>query len=63
MPSLPNEILINFGTIKRHGGGVIDIRVVLKTVVRARAIPLHHSPSKPGSVPYLARLWTWSLSC
>jgi hypothetical protein len=38
IPSLPNKILINFGTIKRHGDGVIDIRVVLKTVVRARAI-------------------------
>ena len=36
--SIPNKVLINFDKIRRHSGGVIDIRVVLKTVVRAWAI-------------------------
>ena len=36
--SLSNKILIDFGMIKRHGADVIDIRVVLKTVVRVRVI-------------------------
>ena len=33
-----SKVDINSSKIKRHSGGVIDIRVVLKTVVRARAI-------------------------
>ena len=36
--SLSNKVFINFDTIRRHGSGVIDIRVAPKTVVRARAM-------------------------